>query len=104
MYKHSLARLENHNILTDLQHGFRPRRSCETQLVTNFLSVHSSNAQQKGKSIDISVLDLSKAFDMLPHNAILSKLNHYVMVDHIWQWISNILKHRKQIVVIFRFL
>ena len=34
--KHILANLEDHKILTDLQHGFRSGRSCETQLVTTF--------------------------------------------------------------------
>ena len=34
--KHILAHLEDHKILTDLQHGFRSGRSCETQLVTTF--------------------------------------------------------------------
>ena len=32
--KHILAHLEDNKILTDLQHGFRSGRSCETQLVT----------------------------------------------------------------------
>ena len=30
----TLKHLEHHKILTDCQHGFRARRSCETQLVT----------------------------------------------------------------------
>ena len=34
--KHILAHPEDHKILTDLQHGFRSGRSCETQLVTTF--------------------------------------------------------------------
>ena len=34
--KHILAYLEDHTILTDLQHGFRSGRSCETQFVTTF--------------------------------------------------------------------
>ena len=34
--KHILAHLEDHKILTHLQHGFRSGRSCETQLVTTF--------------------------------------------------------------------
>ena len=34
--KHILAHLEDHKILTDLQHGLRSGRSCETQLVTTF--------------------------------------------------------------------
>ena len=32
--KHILGHLEGHGILTDLQHGFRTGRSCETQLIT----------------------------------------------------------------------
>ena len=34
--KHILAHLEDPQILTDPQHGFRSGRSCETQLVTTF--------------------------------------------------------------------
>ena len=34
--KYILAHLEDHKILTDLQHGFRSGRSCKTQLVTTF--------------------------------------------------------------------
>ena len=30
----TMKHLEHHNILTDCQHGFRARRSCETQLET----------------------------------------------------------------------
>ena len=43
--KHILAHLEDHKILTNLQHGFRSGRSRETQL--NHLSGPSSNTQQK---------------------------------------------------------
>ena len=34
--KHILGHLEDHEILTDLQHGFRSGRSCETQLITTY--------------------------------------------------------------------
>ena len=47
--KHILSHLEDHKILTDLQHGYRSGRSCETQLVTTF-SGPSSNALQKRQS------------------------------------------------------
>ena len=36
LFEHILVHLEDHKILTDLQHGFRSGRSCETQLVTTF--------------------------------------------------------------------
>ena len=96
--KHILAHLEDHKILTDLQHGFRSGRSCETQLVTTFqdlAQIHNKNSQ-----IDIAVLDFSKAFDTVLHDGLLSKLKHYRINEKIWLWIYNFLKNRKQSVVV----
>ena len=97
--KHILAHLEDHQILTDLQHGFRSGRSCETQLVTTFQDLAQMH-NKKGSQIDIAVLDFSKAFDTVPHNGLLSKLKHYGIDDNIWLWICNFLKNRKQSVVV----
>ena len=47
---------------------------------------------KKGSQIDIAVLGFSKAFDTVPHDGFLSKLKHYGIDKHIWQWISNFLK------------
>ena len=33
IFKHIMEHLETHNILADFQHGFREKRSCETQLI-----------------------------------------------------------------------
>ena len=97
--KHILGYLEEHGILTDLQHGFRTGRSCETQLITTFQDIASAY-NKKGSQIDIAVLDFSKAFDTVPHDGLLSKLKHYGIDDKIWTWISNFLKQRKQRVVV----
>ena len=91
--KHILGHLEDHEILTDLQHGFRSGRSCETQLITTFHDIASAY-NKKGSQIDIAVLDFSKAFDTVPHDGLLSKLKHYGIDDKIWLWISNFLKQR----------
>ena len=40
--KYILSHLEDHEILTDLQHGFRSGRSCETQLITTFHDIASA--------------------------------------------------------------
>ena len=58
--KHILVHLEDHKILTDLQHGFRSGRSCETQLVTTFQDLAQMH-NKKGSQIDIAVLDFSQA-------------------------------------------
>ena len=91
--KHILGHLKEHGILTDLQHGFRTGRSCETQLLTTFHDIESAY-NKKGSQIDIAVLDFSKAFDTVPHDGLLSKLKHYDIDDKIWTWISNFLKQR----------
>ena len=97
--RHVLGHLEQHKILTELQHGFRSGRSCETQLITTFQDIAESY-DKKGSQIDIAVLDFSKAFDTVPHDGLLSKLKHYGIDKNIWQWISNFLKNRKQCVVV----
>ena len=89
--KHILAHLEEHKILTDLQHGFRSGRSCETQLVTTFQDLAQMH-NKKGSQIDIAVLGFSKVFDTVPHDGLLSKLKHYGMDEKIWLWIYNFLK------------
>ena len=86
--KHILAHLEDHKILTDLQHGFRSGSSCETQLVTTFQDLAQIH-NKKGSQIDIAVLDFSKAFDTVPHDGLLSKLKHCGIDEKIWLWIYN---------------
>ena len=91
--KHILAHLEDHNILTDLQHGFRSGRSCKTQLVTTFQDLAQMH-NKKDSQIDMAVLDFSKAFDTVPHDGLLSKLKHYGINEKSWLWIYNFLKNR----------
>ena len=92
--KHILTHLEDHKILTDLQHGFRSGRLCETQLVTTFQDLAQMH-NKKGSQIDIAVLDFSKAFNTVPHDGLLSKLKHYGIDEKIWLWIYNFLKKQE---------
>ena len=48
----TMKHLEHHKILTDCQHGFRARRSCETQLVT--LCHELADSLDKNKQIWLS--------------------------------------------------
>ena len=88
--KHILAHLEDHKILTVLQHGFRSGKSCKTQLVTTFQH-QAQMHNKKGSQIDIAVLDFSTAFDTVPHDGLLSKLKHYGIDEKMWLWIYNFL-------------
>ena len=59
------AHLNWHNILYDHQHGFRQKRSCETQLLQ--LVEDLGKQLIKGNQIDLVLLDFSKAFDKVNH-------------------------------------
>ena len=70
-----ISHFETNNILTDCQHGFRKRRSCETQLI---LTIDDLAKGLKDKQqIDAILLDFSKAFDHVPYQWLLLKLKHY---------------------------
>ena len=60
-----------HNVLCDNQHGFREKRSCETQLIE---AIHDwSSWMDSGSSVDIVFLDFAKAFDSVSHMLLENK-------------------------------
>jgi hypothetical protein len=90
--------LESSGILCDRQHGFREKRSCETQLVdfVHELSQHLN----KGQQVDAIIMDFSKAFDRVAHNALLHKLGRVGVTGKTQIWIQNFLSNRRQQVVV----
>ena len=93
-----MKHVDQQKILTNCQHGFRARRSCETQLVT---LVHDlTSAMDKKTQTDMVILDFSKAFDLVPHRRLLRKLHHYGIRGHLHTWITDFLSGRTQNVVI----
>ena len=62
---HVRGHLDEYNILSEFQHGFRAGRSCETQLLT---TIHDFMLNwDKNNQVDTAVLDFAKAFDTVPH-------------------------------------
>ena len=96
--RHLRTHLEKHNILTDKNHRFRSGFSCVTQLLTTTHDFFVS--YEEGKQIDVAVLDLSKAFDTVPHAKLLSKMEHYGIRGPIYTWIEHFLTQRKMRVVL----
>ena len=96
--KHIIKHLELYDILTDCQHGFRSRRSCETQLLT-FIQDIARNMVHGGQT-DIVLMDFSKAFDKVPHQRLLVKLHYYGIRGSLLNCISKFLTQRQQRVVI----
>ena len=65
IHSNVMDHLNSHNILTDVQHGFRKKRSCETQLVITINDL--AKCLNEGQQMDSTLLDFSKAFDKVNH-------------------------------------
>ena len=76
------------------QHGFRPRRSCSTQLLE--VIEEWSRSLEESKPIDAIYLDFRKAFDAVPHRRLLSKLAAYGIAGNLLTWIGAFLTGRRQ--------
>ncbi|MEW8548673.1 MAG: reverse transcriptase family protein, partial [Candidatus Thiodiazotropha sp.] len=86
------------NILFELQHGFREKRSCETQLI--MLVDELARNMQSSKQTDLILLDFSKAFDKVAHEKLLSKLHYYGIRGNTLRWIKDFLDNRSQAVIL----
>ena len=98
LVRHMLRHFDDENIISDKQHGFQKGHSCETQLITIVNDLLAS--ADVGNRVDIAILDFSKAFDMVSHRRLMSKLDHYGIRGNIHKWISSFLNNRNQKVVI----
>ena len=95
--------LNKHNALYELQHGFREKRSCETQLIQLILwSVIEDLGRQLtlGKQTDLVPLDFSKAFDKVNHLKLIYKLSCFGVKGNTLNWIQSFLIGRTQTVVL----
>jgi len=86
--------MERNNLFIENQHGFRSKRSCVTQLLE--VIEEWTDILDRGGNIDCIYLDFAKAFDTVPHQRLLLKLNAYGVRGKIHEWISNFLNERKQ--------
>ena len=90
--------LENNNLISNQQHGFRSGRSCCTQLLE--LMEIWSELSDKGEAWDCIYLDFAKAFDRVPHRRLISKLRCLGINGNLLAWIDDFLTNRKQAVTI----
>ena len=84
--------------LHNAQHGFRPRRSCATQLLATLEDW--TQALERGESVDAIYLDFSKAFDTVPHQRLLCKLRAYGVGERLLRWLESFLVGRRQRVIL----
>lgn len=85
--------LENNNIITDSQSGFRQNCSttdCLVSLETNIL-----DAFDKKQSMLTVCLDLEKAYDLVWRKRLLNILLKHNITGNMWHFIKNFLTDRK---------
>ena len=86
--------LDANEILNDKQHGFRAKRSCETQLILTLDDFAS--AIDKRLQTDIAIVDFTNAFDSVAHQCLFVKLRYYGLNGMILNWIKAFLSNRTQ--------
>ena len=86
--------LQSNDLLSPHQHGFRPARSCTSQLLEVLDSW--TQAIEEGKPVDAIYLDFSKAFDSVPHARLLTKIQAHGIEGMVLQWLMAFLADRTQ--------
>jgi len=86
--------MNDNNLYSDCQHGFRQHRSCMTQLLE--VMEDFTNMIDDKSPIDVIYLDFRKAFDTVPHERLLLKLRSYGITGNVLDWIRTFLSGRSQ--------
>lgn len=90
--------LEQNNILTDTQWGFRQNRP--TTLATAKLVESISNKLNYKEHVGIICIDLQKAFDLINYELMIHKLMMYGVNNAQIGWFRCYLSNRKQRVLV----
>ena len=99
IFKKTLVKfIEENDIISNKQHGFRPGRSTSSNLITTWEKITDWADENKGVSIIYT--DFRKAFDNVPKELLLMKLEHYGVRGKNLQWLNDFLTDRSQQVVL----
>lgn len=89
-----VSHMEDYNLFTKCQHGFRNKRSCVTQLLEVMEIL--TDSFDEGEPVDMVYLDFKKAFDTVPHQRLLCKLQSYGITNKVYSWVADFLSGRCQ--------
>lgn len=90
--------LDKNNFLSHLQHGFRKGKSCLTQLLKHYDNILSNLLANE--ETDSIFLDFAKAFDKVDYEILLQKIKNLGITGKLFNWISDFLTNRQQVVVL----
>ena len=90
--------IEDYNILSNTQFGFRKNMGTETALIHYIDKLQ--NALNDGKYSISIFMDLSRAFDVIDHKILETKLEHYGFRGKFLEFLINYVKDRKYFVYV----
>ena len=96
LYRQLLAHFDN--IFNPFLSAFRPGYGCNTTLLK--IAEDWKSYLDDNKFVAAILMDLSKAFDCLPHDLLLLKLKHYNLSAQALQLVKSYLSNRDQCVKI----
>ena len=96
VHKHFYNFLDQYNLISEFQSGFRKHHSCDTSLT--YLFNDWVNNLDNGNIIGNVSVDMRKAFDVINFDILLSKLALYGCSSDTVKWFESYVKHRKQYV------
>lgn len=86
--------VEENNLIPSQQFGFRAHSSCEHAIIKGLDSWMGSI--DKGEVVGSLLVDMSKAFDTVPHQLLLTELAEIGCSQNILQWFFSYLTNREQ--------
>ena len=98
VYTRMVDFINKNNIFSETQYGFRKNKSTETALIdfTDYVHNGLTNKQNVGSIF----MDLSKAFDVMDHSILKTKLEHYGFRGKFLDYIMSFMKDREYFVYV----
>ena len=96
--KQIMIHLQINNLLSQQQHGFVTGKSCMTNLIETIDDW--TQALEEDSSLDAIYMDFKKAFDTVPHQRLLRKIQATGIQGQTLKWIEAFLENRTQKVVV----
>ena len=93
-----MKHMTDNNLFSDSQYGFRNKRSCVLQLLE--VLDYWNKSVDEGKQVDTIYLDIRKAFDSFSHRRLVEKLEAYGIEGEVLEWVRDLLKGRRQRVML----
>ena len=93
-----LSYLEDNKLLSEHHHGFRDKHNTSTALIHLMDAI--ATATDENQITATMTIDLTAAFDCVPHGTLKDKLNFYGLDEQTKQWIKSYLEARSSFVSI----